>query len=250
MVAVGAPCWCRRCGRCAVRGVMGAVVVMWWCHGCGRCAVCGVAVAVVAPHVVSWMLLPCRGGVAVAVGIFCAVCGLGSGSSHRVGVALALTVFACVVSQSCSLRRMWCHGRGRCAACGSGSGSSHHVSVVVTLVARRMVSRPRSLRRAWVALAIFARHVVSPSPSSRRVVLQSWWPSSCRVVPVPQLRSSSSCRHWTTKEEVSRKKKENVLAGRCGVCSCEGHGDAMHAGAGRGRRVVPRMLIANQPQSH
>ena len=66
--------------------------------------------------------------------------------------------------------------------------------------------------------------------SSRCVMLRLWWLSSSCMVP--QLQSSLSCHHWTTKEEVSRKKKkENLLAGRGGACSREGHGDAMRAGA-------------------
>jgi hypothetical protein len=43
---------------------------------------------------------------------------------------------------------------------------------------------------------------------------------------VPQPWSLLSRRHWTTKEEVSRKKKkENVPAGRRGACS---HKRIMH----------------------
>src|SRR6266851_244471 len=56
------------------------------------------------------------------------------------------------------------------------------------------------------------------------------------VVAVVMPWLSLSCRHWTTKEEVSRKKKkEKVPAGRRGACSHEGHSNMMHAGAGTWR---------------
>ncbi len=42
--------WCCGCCRCAVRGVMGAVVVLHWCCGCHHHATHGVAGAIVVPR--------------------------------------------------------------------------------------------------------------------------------------------------------------------------------------------------------
>jgi hypothetical protein len=191
--------WCcrRRRGLCAVWVLPPPSLRHMWCRGRGHCAACGVAAAVVVPRVVSRLRLWLR-----------------------------------------SLRHVQCRGRGHCTACGSWSRSLRRVGVTVAVFAPRVVSRPRSFALRVVsqprsfALRVVSRprsfvpravswpqslhHVrcrgrrhctawVSRSRSSHRVVLRSWWLSSSCVVP--QLWSSSSRRHWTTKEGVSRKKK-------------------------------------------
>jgi len=96
----------------------------------------------------------------------------------------------------------------------------------------------------WVAVAVFAPRVVSPSRSLHRVGVAVTVVAPCGVavvvaVVVPHGAAAAVIvvtSSLDTKEEVSRKKKkENVPAGRRGACSRERHGDAMHAGAGTAR---------------
>ncbi len=157
------------------------------------CATCGVAVTVVAPHVGH-------------THHFCATCGVGVGVVAPCGCRGGCLCVACGVAATVVVPRVGCC-RCLCATCGVT------VRVVAPCGCRHCCRR---LCAAWL----------SWSRSSRHVVLRSWWLSSCRVVP--QLWSSSSHCHWTTKEEVSRKKKkENLQAGRHSACSRKGHGNAM-----------------------
>jgi hypothetical protein len=160
-----------------------------------------VVVAVIAPCVGHRHGLCAMCGVAVAVVVLrgchgcqhCAMCGAAVAVVVLHGVAGAVVgLRGVVVVVTVVALRVGC-GCGLCAACG----------VVVTVIVPR-VGRCHCLCAVWV----------SRSQSS-------WWLSLCHMVLQPQ--SSLSHCHWTTKEEVSRKKKkENVPAGRCGVCSREG----------------------------
>jgi hypothetical protein len=120
-----------------------------------------------------------------------------------------------------ALRRVWCCGCCRRTARGVAGAvvGLRGVVVAVAVIAPRVDCGRRLCTACGVAVAVVAPRV----GRSRRLCAvwvsrsrSSWWLSSCRVVLQP--RSSSSHRHWTTKEEVSRKKKkENVPAGRRGA---------------------------------
>src|SRR6266853_62634 len=108
-----------------------------WCHVHGHHTTHGVTGAVVAPCMVLWALL-----------------------SFHIGVAITI-IALCVVlwSPSLFLCCMWSRSRGCCTICG----------VVAVVIVPCVLSGSGSLHCMWVAISVFAPHVV----------LQSW--SLCHV---------------------------------------------------------------------
>jgi hypothetical protein len=208
-------------------GVVVGVVAPRGCRVRGRCTVCGIAAAVIAPR-------GCR------VRGRCTMCGIAAAViAPRVGHRRRLCV-ACGVAAAVVAPRV---GRARrlCAACVSRSWSSHCVGVAVAVVAPRVGRRRHLCAACGVAVAAIGPR--GRCGHSRRAVWRCGR-GGCRRAAWCR---SCSCCHWTTKEDVSRKKrKENVQAGRRGACSREGHGDVMPSRSvvglvgsrGRGRRRV------------
>jgi hypothetical protein len=178
-----------------------------WCHGCGHCAACG------SPSPSLRHVWCCHHG-------RCATW----------------------VLQVPVLRRVWCHGCSRCAAWVSRVPSLHRVwccgccrhiargvagavvglrgvMVAVVVTAPHVGRRRRLCAACGVAVAVAALHVGRRRRLCAAWVLWSrslWWLSSCHVVLQP--RSWSSCRHWTTKEEVSSKKEKRKCTSRPTRC--------------------------------
>jgi hypothetical protein len=225
---------------------------VWCCgHGCSRCAACSIAAAVVAPCVGHCRRLCAACGVVAAVIVqrvgrhhrFCVVCGVVVAVIAQCvsrlqllrGMGVVVVVVAQhVLSRSQSLHDVgvvvvaWCRRRGHCVAW--ASRSLHHVGVVV------------------VAPCGCHGHICHAVCCGYGGCRRAVWCRSC-----------SHC-YWTTKEEVSRKKrKEDVQAGRHVACSHEGHSNAMPSrsvvGPGRSSRerattrCVPSLALWPEPIS-
>jgi hypothetical protein len=246
----------------SLHGVWVAVTVFAWCgvrvrvivHGCwGRHLCTGYGVGV---GVIVW-------GVGCAC-CFCTGCGVRVGVrviAQRVvsrprslsGMWVVLAIFVqCVVSCSWLLRGMLLppgYAGELPLRMVLGLQSSRRVGVTVAIIAQHVGCRHHLCAVCGVAIAIVAPHGCHGHGH------HAMWCCSCGGCCYATWCCSCGHCHWTTKEEVSRKKrKENVQAGRCGACSCEGHSDAMPSqsvvGPGRPLRERATCCVREGPPSH